>query len=346
MPNTNQNESKTVTIFRSPATRPGSVSTAVTRQDSIGGSTRRRPMLTRISPADLPAFRITNRDRAILYAVRQCRVLTTTQIEMLLFSPRAGQEHRTNTSNCQYRLQQLYHRGYLDRDEQPQKLSDGRKPYLYVLDRAGARLLAALDKPDGAVPRWSSRRSSFRPLFLEHLLATNDVRVSLTVASRDAGVVVARWLDEPELRQHHSSDRVTIAGPKGGTVQTTVVPDGYFVLTMGERETHQFLEIDRGTVTGERSVWGTKDWARKVAAYLAYYHAGHFRRRYRTRSLRILTVTTSDQRLENLLAITERVSGKARFWFTTFARLRPASVLTQPIWRVASLPDRRPLITG
>lgn len=303
---------------------------------------KRLPRLSRANAANLPSYRITARDRAILVAVQQCRVLTTTHIEALFFSTSPGT--RTNASNCQYRLQQLYHRGYLNRDEQPQKLSEGRKPYLYSLDRAGVRLLDEIAASDVGQRTRSARAYTLSPLFLEHLLATNDVRVAITIASRHAGVTLSNWIDEVDLRKQHTTDRVTITGPGYSRRQSAVVPDGYFALGVGERTLHHFLEIDRGTVTGERSVWGKKDWARKIAAYLAYYHAGLFRRRYHTKSMRILTVTTSEKRLENLLAITEKTGGKARFWFTTFDHLNPGTVLRSPIWHVASQSGRHVLI--
>lgn len=59
--------------------------------------------------------------------------------------------------------------------------------------------------------------------------------------------------------------------------------------------------------------------------------------------MRILTVTTGQKRLENLLAITEEVGGKARFWFTTFERILHADILVDPIWNVAGADSLRSL---
>jgi hypothetical protein len=55
-------------------------------------------------------------------------------------------------------------------------------------------------------------------------------------------------------------------------------------------------------------------------------------------------VTSSERRLEHLLAITEKAGGKARFWFTTFGQITPRTVLTRPIWRVASRGGRHALL--
>ena len=43
-------------------------------------------------------------------------------------------------------------------------------------------------------------------------------------------------------------------------------------------------------------------------------------------------------------AVTEKVGGKSRFWFTTFDRLHPAAVYTQPIWSVASKHEPHTLV--
>src|SRR5690349_4952738 len=90
----------------------------------------------------LPPFRLTVRDLAILQAVAQYRALTSPQIVALFFptGPAARALGKINP-RCQHRLQLLYHYGYLYRDEQPQKLSDGRLPFVYFLDAQGAQVL-------------------------------------------------------------------------------------------------------------------------------------------------------------------------------------------------------------
>ena len=78
-------------------------------------------------------------------------------------------------------------------------------------------------------------------------------------------------------------------------------------------------------------------------AFIEYYRSGKYHARYHTKSMRILTVTTGQKRLENLLAITEEVGGKARFWFTTFERILHADILVDPIWNVAGADSLRSL---
>src|SRR4051812_13684604 len=96
------------------------------------------PMMKKTSgkmPRAAAGFRLTPRDIDILKAVYEYRVLTRFHIERLLFPPGA-------TSRCILRLGLLHKQGYLDRQEQASKPSEGRRPYLYLLTEKAARQLA------------------------------------------------------------------------------------------------------------------------------------------------------------------------------------------------------------
>ena len=78
--------------------------------------------------------------------------------------------------------------------------------------------------------------------------------------------------------------------------------------------------------------------------YIAYFHSGLFQKRYQAKTVRILTVTTNDRRVQTLKTITEDVGGKRRFWFTTFDQVTPQAVLTGQVWQVASMVDPQQLV--
>lgn len=305
----------------------------------------RLPVYKRAEGGKLPRLRLMTRDAAILLAVYQYRALTTPQIERLFFTANEASEATRVTlkpnTRCQYRLQLLYHHEYLIRGEQPQKPSEGRKPFVYWLDKRGGQVVEEL--LDGEQLDWNPREHHVSNLFLYHLLATNDVRVALVIGARKHEFIISTWLDDHTLKRRQMTDTVTLVGPNGGKQKAAVVPDGYFVLDTGSHVYNHFLEIDLRTVTGAASVWGRRDWARKVAAYLEYYRSGRYQERYKTQGLRILTVTTGEKRLANLKAITEKVGGKSRFWFTTFSRIQNGGVLVDPIWQVAASKDLRAL---
>jgi hypothetical protein len=58
-------------------------------------------------------------------------------------------------------------------------------------------------------------------------------------------------------------------------------------------------------------------------------------------SLRVLVVTTTKERLKNLMRITQSVDSANFFWFTTFKEAGPDSILTEPIWTVINIEDNR-----
>jgi hypothetical protein len=112
-----------------------------------------------------------------------------------------------------------------------------------------------------------------------------------------------------------------------------LVPDALFILRHKGRAHFIMLEMDRGTIS---SKW-------MVARYQSYYdwwrEKGH-QSEFKVNSIRILTVTQSQKRMENLLKGCCRVkagAGSALFWFTTMKNVdifKPEQLI-KPIWRKA-----------
>lgn len=300
---------------------------------------RKHLRLKRMKAVELPNFQLTPRDSEIVEAVYTYRALSTPQIDALFFSGQhTARQRRQPSSRCQHRLKLLFHAGFLRRKEQAQVLSDGRKPLVYFLDRHGAMYLAELAGCTVPELDWDRQEHEVGLQFLDHLLLSNDIRVAVTLAARTRGYTLMDWRDERTLRRDHHTEQIAIAS-EGGKQQVRLVPDGFFSLETQSAKYHQFLEVDRATSTLHAGHTGKRDWARKVAAYLAYFRSGAYQQRYHVRSFRILTVTTSHKRLQHLKQVTEEAGGKARFWFTTADKITGASILTEPIWQVASRSD-------
>lgn len=290
---------------------------------------KRLAQLSRAPTDSLPPFHLTKRDVAILVALFEYRALTAPQIATLFFQS----EHGEVNTRCKHRLQMLYHYGYLRRDEQPSKLSEGRKPLVYFLDREGAALLR---EKEGFDLHGNEHKLDVTHLFLEHLLLTNDMRLAFLKSAHKHGFDLEKWLDDKTLKSPQIKDKVVLKGKGGAHLRAAVVPDGYFRLKTQGDSYNFFVEIDRGTVTGETTEWGRRDWGRKVKVYLEYHRSGLYEKRYRTADMRILTLTTSETRLSNLKRITEEAGGKARFWFSTYERIRGGDILTDSLWSVAA----------
>jgi protein involved in plasmid replication-relaxation len=321
------------------------------KQGSTDATKQRLPRLKRVRSEHLPGFSLTQRDIAIVAAVWEYHALTAEHIETLFFPHSVVQGKKQTNSNCQTRLRQLFHRGLLLRTEQPTAIGEPRKPLVYWLDRAGAEEIAIRRGIEFADVGWWPGRQKVGLQFLAHVLDTNTVRVHVVRSAQTHGFSVAAWRSEDMLRKAHAADRVTIVTPQGTKLETSIIPDSYFVLTIpsgGEEGLRYpcFVETDRRTVTGQAQDWrhGQHDWAKKITTYLAYIRSGKYAARYGTRQGRILTVTSGERRLANLKAITEERGGKARFWFTTIARITAGDILTDAMWSVATRNTVHPLV--
>lgn len=293
----------------------------------------RLPRYRRVS--DPPPMVLTDRDKEILRQVYLFRLMTREQIERLLFAETNGKDHLTKTSLCRKRLKFLYHHGYLER--MPMPIAPGAWAWrpVYRLAPKGAGVVASLL---GVSPRqlayWGRgfdkdhRQSDTSLLFLEHSLAINDFRLAILSAAKECGYRLEKWIDDTQLKSKAMKDYVQVSSGEIGSARVAVIPDAYFILNLGDRRAHFFLELDRGTMSNQR-------WKMRVRAYQAYVKQEKYQERYHTRSLRILTVTTGTSRRDNLKKATEQAEGGNLFWFTTLGEVTPQTVLALPIWAVA-----------
>ncbi len=265
---------------------------------------------------------LTERDQAIIRAVQDYRLLRQDQIERLFFGSRSA---------AQRVLLRLFQHGYLDRRFLP--VLAGRSPTLYVLDRRGAELLRSAQGLETVA--WHPGMKQVKTEFLAHAAGINDLRIAVTLAAQQAGYDLLRWLGEGELRG--AAERVTVLSPAGKRHDAPLMPDSFFTLRTPLGYAHCFVEYDRGTMTSSR-------FKAKVQAYLAYHRSGAYARRYNARSMRVLTVTSGQKRLENLKAATEAAGGRLPFWFALASELTAETILSVPVWWVAGERERKALI--
>ena len=278
--------------------------------------------------ANPPPMQLTARDSAVIRAAYSYRFLRQDQIQALLFPSKW---------TTQYRLVRLYQHRYLNRLFTA--VPFGRGKTVYCLDERGSDLIAAELGIDRGDIDWKPRHARIGSYFMEHTLAVNDVRIALELACRKTGSRIGEWADEQDLKRAHTREQelVHVVGARGNRQRVAVIADGYFVLRSGNRKAHFFLEVDRATIANKR-------WMQKIRAYNAYYKSGKYQARYGTRSLRMLTVTTGEKRLANLIASTERAGGDKMYWFTTFDQAAFQNILTAPIWEVAGCEGRYALM--
>src|SRR5438105_11993362 len=123
---------------------------------------RRRRDQRRHNPGRM---QLTQRDKKIIEAVCQYRILRQDQIQELFFG------HRTA---AQRRLEKLYDHGFLQRYFLPTRGGLMSSPVLYGLDRRGVELLRAEFGYDELT--WYSSSKDLKDEFLEHTSAIAEFR--------------------------------------------------------------------------------------------------------------------------------------------------------------------------
>lgn len=92
-----------------------------------------------------------------------------------------------------------------------------------------------------------------------------------------------------------------------------LIPDAFFGITIKDQRHFYILEMDRGTISAKLML-------KRYQAYYSWWQKHGAETDYGVRSIRILTVTTSWKRMENLikacLNVRDNQEGSALFWFT------------------------------
>lgn len=275
-----------------------------------------------------PPMRITPRDRQIVRAVYEHRLLSAPQIEALFFR---SEKPRGRQTSCQRRLQLLFHHGFLDRIALPIVMGEGRAPYVYALDDLGANLVAAALDVDRAAVDWRPKHNQVGHQFVTHTLAVNDFRVAIALLAEARHFIVNEWISEAEFSTVKMRSRVPFRMRGARVIRN--YPDGYFRLSLAgvEQEAHFFLETDQGTMSNA-------SWQEKVQAYREFRLRGLSQQHFGTQNFRVLAPTTGARRMQNLKRATERAGGDLFFWFTCQDRIdiwNPEQLL-DPIWEIAT----------
>ncbi|GAA3782729.1 hypothetical protein GCM10022225_83780 [Plantactinospora mayteni] len=169
------------------------------------------------------SHRLRSRDYTIASLLDEHSTLTTEHLTSILF---------TNPTTCRHRLQLLRRLGFIDRFIRNRP---GLNPMCWLPGLLSARYtaLARGDSPPSIKAVRERQDRVYSSATLDHLLAVNDVFVSLLVhARRRRGTALTRWWSER-----------TTAAAFGHRIK----PDGHGVWTDGNQETGFFLELDRGT---------------------------------------------------------------------------------------------------
>ena len=256
------------------------------------------------------------RDMEIFKNLADYRFLDARQIE-LLHPGRGGPRYN------QRRLQYLFHHGYIDRPPSQLSYYRTRGHLIYALGRKGADAIYAGEPELRGRIDWHKKNAEVKFPFLDHAMMISDFRATLSLALKgNQRAKLASWRQGEDLR-----DRVRL---KDGKV--AIVPDAFFTLEEGDDLMHFFLEADRSTMTLERFL-------RKISAYWQWWRERGHEKKFSIKSFRVLTITISEERKENLRQISRqadsRGQGSNMFLFScekNYSFEKPEAIM-RPIWQ-------------
>jgi hypothetical protein len=290
------------------------------------------PRLPRFTRApDVPPLQLSERDQDIIQSVHRHRFLRSTQIVALVGA---------SSQQVIRRLKLLYHHGYLER---PRAQLDyyhrgGSHPMVYGLGNKSREFLR--QEFGELVPHlnWSDKNQSIGRIFLEHALLVSDVMVAIELACRANGRV--RLVTAQDLRAE-SKDKLISASfywhvnLQGGHT-LGVIPDKVFALERTfigpSSRAFFFLEADRGTMPVIRRDLSQTSFYRKLLAYEATWRQSVHITRFGFHRFRVLTVTTSAERVQSLVdACSQLKGGHGLFLFGDLTSLQELGVFA-PVW--------------
>lgn len=296
------------------------------------GTRTRRPRFSRMAPEPI---QLTTDDVAIIGHVARHRFMRSTHLARLI-------PHRSYKKLIE-RLAALYHNGYLDR---PRAQLDayarsGSAPMVYALGGRGAQLLAEHSK---TTVDWTDKNRSVGRLFIDHTLLIADLMVAVDCAVRarsDIALIdAAAILDGiPPAQRRDNPWRLAARTKVDGTMRDlAVIPDAVFGLDfMTERKRKYFLvEADCGSMPIVRAGLNQTSYARKIITYLAGGgQANAFGQQLGIGNFRVLTVTTSTERIATMIAALKDLTagtGSAQFLFTDRSSLLANRDLLSLAW--------------
>lgn len=254
------------------------------------------------------------------------------------------------------RLQLLYHHGYLERPRAQIEYyhQGGSRALVYGLADRGAELLRTTKSDSPQAVEWKSKNRDVKRLFLEHTLLVSDVMVSLELACRRHGRIYL--LDSEELAS--SQDVQTHRKPfcwsvnVNGTSKLGLIPDRVFALEFldlpAERNrAYFFLEADRATMPVMRDSLRQSSFYRKLLAYEATWTQKIHVSRFGFHRFRILTVTTSQERVGHLIDACRKLPrGQGLFLFTDLNSFSAHPTLLSLPWQSGQAGQTARLIDG
>jgi hypothetical protein len=261
------------------------------------------------------------RDRKILGAAYSFRILSREQIETLF--------NFKCTRRVNSRLRKLYDNHYLSRSFLP--TVRGSAKAIYYLGPKGIPVASEdLGVDTKLIKQKHKAISKLKGLFLKHALELNDIRIAFSIGlKKQPDMKLERWINDYDCKQEYRAPGL------GKDITKRFRPDGYLRFYYHDNPFGFFLEYDRSTMTLGR-------FTAKVRSYIEFQNLEYYRHRFGLPEFRVLVITKTGKRLNNLKRTVETVD-KSTFRFTTIDQIRPSTIFN-PIWLRAGEQGKYPLI--
>jgi hypothetical protein len=256
---------------------------------------------------------ITDRDIEILMLLLKNPFLTVEQIEMLVFSNLTTSMWRNKANK---RLRRLYHSQCIDRFFPPTEKDAGSSQAHYILDYAGAKVLA---KYKGHTGKFKFRKRDYIPQNYKHTLKILDFYSILHVLNRQLGYTsegtvgeIVTWKTEQRKKFHYTANNRVNKGE--------IIPDAFCIYkhTAQGHLKFFFLECDNATEPME-TLKG------KILNYRRYFASGEWRQEKWAKVLggfpAILFVFHNQEQVNEMVAYSRRLDSNLKFLFTTYDNL-------------------------
>jgi hypothetical protein len=252
---------------------------------------------------------LTGRDLALLAYVARYRFLSSAHLAALDGGSPQG------VLRC---LRLLFDHGFLDRPKaQLATLHDeGPRPFVYGLGQKGARALRAYGGQIDDRLDWSEKNKRSGAIFLAHTLGIADFMVGLELACRANGkvtligeedIIAAAPAETQAAREPLRWEAVSVE--HGKRERWSVIPDGVFGLSFPDGTASYFLmEYDRGTIPIYRRGGDHRSIRRKFRTYLDGWRAERHVEQFGIKQMRVLTITTSSERMHNMVGCVRNIS--------------------------------------
>jgi hypothetical protein len=296
-----------------------------------------------VRPAKLPEFKLSARALGLLGHVAKHRLISSDDLALL---------DGGSAQNVKRQLRALWAHRYLLRPTVQLKTVaiTGPLPLVYGLSNRGARLLRDHGHLIDTDIDWSENCHRAGVAFIDHAVARSRFMAAIEMAVRsrsdvtlmEASAIVAQAPEKTQRARYPLKWTARVPDGRGGEVAASVISDEAFALVFDDGTASYFLvEIDRGqmpvrrngrsreeTVAGKRRL--RTFYMHKLAAY---YHGWRQRRhveQFGVDQVRVLTVTTSEKRIDTMLdALREVTNGKGSelFLFLADEELRSGNPL-------------------